>query len=96
MKTTWTAALAAMMVIGATTAGANVTEREALQAEAAWYRLSADQREVIELVAQDIWQTEREGTLPYAELKGRQKTTLRIQAMQRLGFEPARVSGLEA
>jgi hypothetical protein len=90
------AAAAAVLVIGATTAGANVTEREALQAEAAWYQLSADQREVIDLVAKDIWQTERESAVPYTEIKGRQKTTLRIEAMQRLGFEPARVSGLEA
>ena len=86
-------AIAAMV---ATTAGATGSERHLIRTQSAWAQLSADQREMIDLVASDIWSSERKGRVPYGDLPDRKKTDLREAAMDRLGFEVRPPRGVEA
>ncbi|MEM1380849.1 MAG: hypothetical protein AAGH41_09515 [Pseudomonadota bacterium] len=87
---------AAMVLLVATTAGASFSDRDNLEIEAAWSQLSAPQREMIELVAKDIWDTERANRgLPYHRASQRKKNAIRAEAMKRLGFEPRSVTGYE-
>ena len=94
-KTLFQAAAVAVMV--ATTAGATASsERHLIRAQAQWASLSADQREMIDLVAGDIWSSERRGRIPFSELPQRRKSDLRQEAMDRLGFELRPLRGVEA
>ncbi|NNU16804.1 hypothetical protein HK107_10790 [Parvularcula sp. ZS-1/3] len=89
--------LMAVAMLVATTAGSVGSETHYIRAEATWAQLSSDQREMIDLVAADIWSTEREGgkRVLYRDLNERLKTDLRLQAMDRLGFEHRPVRGVE-
>lgn len=96
MKTMTIKAAAAMLLVASTTTGAAFSERDHLRIAAAWAQLSENQREMIELVAKDIWDRGRDGRkLGYHELSRRQKNALRAKAMKQLGFEPRRVTGYE-
>lgn len=90
------AAAIAALVIG--TAGSGGAERHYVSNAAAWSQLSHDQQEMIDLVAQDIWETEREGSARqrFDDLGSRQKNGLRRAAMDRLGFDPQPIRGVEA
>jgi hypothetical protein len=85
-------------IIMGTAAGAVVPgERGGQEIAAAWAGLSPDQRQMIDLVASDIWATEkRERPVDYRDLGVQQRNMLREEAMDRLGFEPRPVSGVEA
>ncbi|GGY49129.1 hypothetical protein [Parvularcula lutaonensis] len=89
---------AAVAFLVATTAGAGAGERHYVSMSAAWASLTPDQRQMIDLVAADIWETERDNrAISYDALGERRKGALREQAMDRLGFEPRRrVRGVEA
>lgn len=93
-KTIFQAVAIAAMV--ATTAGATGSERHLIRTQTAWAQLSADQREMIDLVAGDIWSTERRGRVPFSDLPERKKSDLRNVAMDRLGFEMRPPRGVEA
>jgi len=89
-------ATAAMALFATATAGTNLTDRDNLRIEAAWNQLSGSQRQMIELVAKDIWDTERRNRgVPYHDVSERRKNEIRAEAMKRLGFEPRSVSGVE-
>lgn len=90
------AAAVALLVI--TSAGAGQADRHYVSATAAWAGLTADQRQMIDLVAADIWETERDShSISYDALGERRKGALRREAMDRLGFKPTRrVRGVEA
>lgn len=88
---------AALAVVISTSAGANWTSGELNRVDATWHSLTDDQREMIELVARDIYETEHEnGRVTYLELGNRKKAALRAEAMDRLGFEPRPLRGVEA
>lgn len=94
MKTLLNAA--AMVLLVTATAGANFTDRDHNRIKTAWSQLSLQQQQVIELVARDIWNTERENRgLPYHEVSERRKSEIRAEAMKRLGFNPTSVTGYD-
>jgi hypothetical protein len=79
------------------TIGSASAERQLMVASAAWASLTPDQREVIELVAEDIWSSERDTHgVRYEDLSERRKTSVRREAMDRLGFAPQTPRGVEA
>lgn len=81
---------------GAHVAGMTVVSGEHVRLAAAWNLLTPEQQQVIDLVAKDIWDTERsDRPLTYHQLSDQQKTELRAEAMDRLGFRPPRVAGYE-
>ena len=89
-------ATAALALFATATAGTSLSDRDNLRIEAAWSQLSSSQRQVIELVAEDIWDTERKNRgVPYHEIAAARKNEIRAEAMRRLGFEPRRVTGVE-
>lgn len=89
-------AAALAMVVVMASAGAEFGDRESLRIEAAWARLSAEQRNVIDLVAKDIWETERQNRgLPYHEASQNKRNKIRAEAMRRLGFKPNSRLGVE-
>ncbi|MEM9838063.1 MAG: hypothetical protein AAF830_02805 [Pseudomonadota bacterium] len=95
MKTLLNAA-AMVLLVTATTAGASFTDRDHNRIKTAWSQLSEQQQTVIELVAKDIWDTERENRgLPYHQVSERRKAEIRAEAMKRLGFNPSSVTGYD-
>ncbi len=63
---------------------------------ASWSQLTSEQREIIDIVAADIWETERDnGGMQFMQLSTERKNTLRAEAMERLGMEAPRVAGVE-
>jgi hypothetical protein len=63
---------------------------------ASWHLLSADQQRMVDVVAADIWATEKETNgIAFGDLAVPQKTNLREEALERLGITPPRVSGVE-
>ena len=63
---------------------------------ASWSQLTSEQREIIDIVAADIWETERDnGGLQFMQLSPERKNNLRAEAMERLGMEAPRIAGVE-
>ncbi|MCQ8185659.1 hypothetical protein [Parvularcula maris] len=88
------AAGAALLVVA--TLGSASAERQLMVASAAWASLTPDQREVIELVAKDVWSEGETYGVRYEDLSERRKTPIRREAMDRLGFTPQTPRGVEA
>lgn len=63
---------------------------------AAWSQLTPEQQELIDIVATDIWENERAlDHRRFKELSNNVKHGLRAEAMDRLGFKPPQVAGVE-
>jgi hypothetical protein len=89
--------VAAAALMAAALVGSASAEMRLSAASMAWAQLTPSQREMIELVAADIWQTERQDHgIGYEQLSERHKTPVRREAMVRLGFEATAPRGVEA
>lgn len=81
---------------GAHVSGTTLVGSEQVRLAAAWGLLTPEQQQVIDLVAKDIWDTERsDRPVTYHQLSSEEKTKLRAEAMDRLGFKPPRIAGYE-
>lgn len=94
----WMMQAASVAFLVAITTGAAGSRQGTVEAAFVWGQLTADQREMIDLVARDIWENERTGSrgVSYRDLREQQKHDLRDEAMDRLGFERRPLRGVEA
>ncbi|MEE4211242.1 MAG: hypothetical protein V2I43_18490 [Parvularcula sp.] len=94
----WSKAALAAAVVFLSAAPASAFEGRTynVRLAASWHLLTADQQHMVDLVAKDIWETERESHgVSFQDLAVPQKTNLREEALERLGMKPPRVSGVE-